>query len=71
MNVQPFSGPSRTITTERSFIGRPSFLGRLLARIKKLDNILEELTDVNKDLEICTNHQICLLSPQVLYKTNM
>ena len=70
MNIQPFSGPSRTITTERSSIGRLSFLGRLLSRKKKQENTLEEVIDVNRDLEVYTNHQINLLNPQILYKTN-
>ena len=57
MNIQPFSGPSRTITTERSSIGRPSFLGRLLSKKRKLENTLEEVIDVNRDLEVYTNHK--------------
>ena len=71
MNIQPFSRPSRTITTEKSSIGRPSFSERLLASKKKLENTLEEVIDVNRDLDVYTNHQISLLNPQVLYKTNM
>ena len=63
MNIQPFSGPSIAITTEKSSIGRPSFLGRLLSRKKKLDNTLEEVIDVNRDLEVYTNDQISLLNP--------
>ena len=62
---------SRIISTEKSFIEKPSFLGRLLARKKKLNNTLEEVVDIDKDLEIYTNHQISLLNLQVLYKTNM
>ena len=30
---------------------------------------LEEIIDVDRDLEIYTNHQITLLNPQILYKT--
>ena len=71
MNIQPFSGLSRTITTERSSIGRPFVLRRLLAWNMKLESILEEVIDVNRDLDVYTNHQISLLNPQVLYKTNM
>ena len=69
MSLQPFSGNSRTVTTERSLINKPSFLGKLLARKKKLETILEEIIDVDRALEIYTNHQITLLNPQVLYKT--
>ena len=69
MSLQPFSGTSKTITTERSLINKPSFLGKLLARKKKLNATLEEIIDVDRDLEIYTNHQITLLSPQILYKT--
>ena len=67
MSLQPFSGPSRTITSERSLIKKPSFLGKLLAKTKKLEMTLEEIIDVDRDLEIYTNHQITLLNPQVLY----
>ena len=63
MSLQPFSGYSRTITTERSPIGKPSILGRLLARKEKLEMTLEELIDIDRDLEIYTNHQITLLNP--------
>ena len=69
MRLQPFSGPSRTISSERSLIGKPSFLGKLLAEKKKLDMTLEEIIDVDRDLEIYTNNQITLFYPQVLYKT--
>ena len=69
MSLQPFSGSSRTVTTERSLIGKPSFLGKCLAGKKKLDTTLEEIIDVDRDLEIYTNHQITLLHPQILYKT--
>ena len=69
MSLQPFSGTSRTITTKRSFINKPSFLSKLLARKKKLDTTLEEIIDVERDLEIYTNYQITLLNAQVLYKT--
>ena len=69
MSIQSFSGPSRTITIERSLMGRSSLLGKLLARKKKLETTLEEVIDVERDLEIYTNHQISLLNPQVLYKT--
>ena len=51
MSLQPFGGHSRTITTERGLIEKPSFLGRLLARKKKLEMTLEEIVDVNRDLE--------------------
>ena len=37
--------------------------------MKKLELTLEEIIDVDRDLEIYTNHQITLLNPQVLYKT--
>ena len=30
---------------------------------------MEEIIDVDRDLEVYTNHQITLLNPQVLYKT--
>ena len=56
MSLQPFSCHSRTITTERSLIGKPSFFGRLLARRKKLEMTLEEIIDIDRDLEIYTNH---------------
>ena len=69
MSLQAFTGSSKTITSERSLIEKPSFLGRFLARKKKLDITLEELIDVDRDLEIYTNHQITLLNPQILYKT--
>ena len=69
MSLQPFSGSSRTITSERSLIGKLSFFGKLLAKKKKLEMTLEEIIDVDCDLEIYTNHQITLLNPQVLYKT--
>ena len=49
MSLQPFTGHSRTITTKRSFIGSPSFLGRLLARKKKLEMTLGEIIDVDRD----------------------
>ena len=73
MNIQAYSGPSRTftsITTERSNIKQPSFLGRLLTRKHKLKNTLEEIIDVDKDLEVYTNRQLNLWNPQILYKTN-
>ena len=71
MNIQPFTGPSRTIMIETSLIGKPSFLERLLVRKKQLNNTLEEIIDIDKNLQIYTYHQINLLNPQVLYKTNM
>ena len=69
MSRQAFNGPSRTITSERSLIGKPSFFGKLLAKKKKLEMTLEEIIDVDRDLEIYTNHQVTLLNPQILYKT--
>ena len=69
MSLQLFSGNSRTITTESSLIGKPSFLRKLLTWRKKLETTLEKIVDVNRDLEIYTNHQITLLKSQVLYKT--
>ena len=69
MSIQAFNGPSRTITSERNFIGKPLVLGRILAKKKKLDITLEEIIDVDRDLEIYTNIQITLLNPQILYKT--
>ena len=64
MSLQPFSGPSRTITSERSLIGKPSFLRKLLAKKKKLEMTVEEIMDVDRDLEIYTNHQLTLLNPK-------
>ena len=49
MSLQPFSGPSRTITIERSLIGKLSFLRRLLTRKKKLEMTLGEIIDVDRD----------------------
>ena len=69
MSLQSFSGTGRIVTTERSLIGKPLFLERLLARKKTLETSLEEIIDVDCDLRIYTNHQITLLNPQVLYKT--
>ena len=69
MSLQSFGGRSRTITTERSIIGKSTFLGKLLAWKKRLETSLEEVIDVDHDLKIYTNHQITLLNPQVLYKT--
>ena len=74
MNIQAFSGPSRTLTgtsTEHSNIERPSYLGKWLTRKKKLNNTLEEIINIDKDLEVYTNHQLSLSNPQVLYKTNV
>ena len=65
--------PSRTltgITNENSNIQKPCFLGRLLPRKNKLTNTLKEIVDVDKDLELYTNHQINLLNPQILYRSN-
>ena len=65
--------PTRTltgITNVNSNIEKPSFLGRLLTRKNKLKNTLKEIVDVDKDLEVYTNHQINLLNPQILYRTN-
>ena len=66
--------PSRTligITNENSNIEKRSFLERLLT-IKKnrLRNTLEEIVDVDKDLEIHTNHQVNLLNSQIIYRIN-
>ena len=71
MSLQPFSESSTIITTEKSLIGKVSFPRKLLAKKKNLENILEEIVDVEKDLEIYTNHYISLLNPQVSYKTLM
>ena len=49
MSLQPFNGPSRIITTERSIIGKSSLLGKLLARKKKLETTLEEVIDIERD----------------------
>ena len=56
------------ITNENSNIKKPCFLGRLLPRKNKLRNTLK--VDVDKDLELHTNHQINLLNPQILYRSN-
>ena len=69
MNLQAFSGPNRTltgVTQERSDIEKPSFLGKLLTRKNKLKNTLQDIIDVEKDLEVYTNHQL----NQILYKIN-
>ena len=57
--------------TEHSNIERPSFLGKWLTKRKKLNNALEEIINIDKDLEVYTNHQLSSLNPQVLYKTNV
>ena len=51
------------ITNENSNIEKPCLLGRLLTRKNKLRNTLKEIVDVDKDVEIYTNHQINFLNP--------
>ena len=70
MSIRAFSGTSRTLTgiiIENSNLSNPSLLGKLIATKNKLNNTLEEVIDVDKDLKIYTNHQ---LNSQILYKTN-
>ena len=63
MNLQAFSGTLTGITNENSNIEKPCFLVRLLTRKNKLRNTLKEIVDVDKEVEIYTNHQINLLNP--------
>ena len=66
MSGRAFSGTSRTlteITIENSNLRNLSILGRLITRNNKLNNILEEVIGVDRDLEIYTNHQLNLLNP--------
>ena len=77
MNIRPFSENSRTltvasrpITREDNNLSSPSFLGKLITKRNKLNNTLEEVIDIDKDLEFYSNHQLNILNLQILYKTN-
>ena len=77
MNTRPFSknnrtliGTSRMITREENSLSSPCFLGKLTIGKNRLNITLEEVIDVDKDLELYCSHQLNLLNPQILYKTN-
>ena len=77
MHLRPCSGNSITLTGTSRFITRedsnqshPSCLGKLITGGNKLNNTLEEVIDVEKDLELYSSHQLNLLNPQILYQTN-
>ena len=73
MNIRPFRGNSRTltgtsrmITREDNNLGSLSLLGKLVTRKNRLNNTLEEVIDIDRDLELYCSHQLNLLNPQTL-----
>ena len=75
MNNKPFSETSgtlaetsRSITKVENNLSSLSFLGRLLTKKNKLNNALEAIVDIDRDLEIYSNHQLTLLNPKSYIK---
>ena len=75
MNNKPFSETSgtlaetsRSITKVENNLSSLSFLGRLLSKENKLNNALEAIVDIDRDLEIYSNHQLTLLNPKSYIK---